>query len=63
MRPGLLGISLPVQVLRLACTLTSLSPRTLSLHDPGENAYIPAKDAKELREALDSLEDDGGVIE
>lgn len=37
--------------------------RTLSLHDPGENAYIPAKDAKELREALDSLEDDGGVIE
>ena len=37
--------------------------RTLSLHNPGEDAYVPAKDAKELREALDLLEDDGGVIE
>ena len=37
--------------------------RTLSLHDPGEDAYVPAKDAKELREALALLEDEGGIIE
>ena len=32
--------------------------RTLSLHDPGEDAYLPAKDAAELREALESLENE-----
>lgn len=32
--------------------------RTLSLHDPGEDAYLPAKDAKELREALKLLSED-----
>lgn len=30
--------------------------RTLSLHDPGEDAYIPVANAKELREALEVLE-------
>jgi len=31
--------------------------RTLSLHDPGEDAYLPAKDAEELREALRLLQE------
>ena len=30
--------------------------RTLSLHNPGEDAYIPVANAKELREALEVLE-------
>lgn len=29
--------------------------RTLSLHNPGEDAFVPAANAEELRKALDGL--------